>query len=204
MVVGFSSKNMMTWESRSIQGATRQEGFGLGTSPWVPFRNAFLCQAGNLSISERSVSLYLLPPGQQSLKTNLNRISYGVYWKMHIFSLHSYVCIHGVGCHLELALLSQLTCFCCKWSTDHSLRNTPLIEIWRIQHTGDHIHVNLTFLFVLSCFSCVRLFVTQWIEAHQASLSTGFSRQKHWSELPCSPSGDLPDPGMEPRSPEAP
>ena len=73
MVVGFSSKNMMTWESRSIQGATRQEGFGLGTSPWVPFWNAFLCQAGNLSISERSVSLYLLPPGQQSLKTNLNK-----------------------------------------------------------------------------------------------------------------------------------
>ena len=32
-----------------------------------------MCQAGNLSISERSVSLYLLPPGQQFLKTNLNK-----------------------------------------------------------------------------------------------------------------------------------
>ena len=50
-----------------------RKGFGLGTSPWVPFWNAFLCQAGKLPISERSVSLYLLPPGQQFLKINLNK-----------------------------------------------------------------------------------------------------------------------------------
>ena len=31
------------------------------------------------------------------------------------------------------------------------------------------------------------------IIAHQASLSTGFSRQEHWSELPCPPPGALPD-----------
>ena len=29
----------------------------------------------------------------------------------------------------------------------------------------------------------------------------GFSRQEYWSELPCPPPGDLPNPGMEPRSP---
>ena len=29
----------------------------------------------------------------------------------------------------------------------------------------------------------------------------GFSRQECWSELPCPPPGDLPNPGMEPRSP---
>ena len=27
-----------------------------------------------------------------------------------------------------------------------------------------------------------------------------FSRQEYWSELPCPPPGDLPDPGMEPAS----
>ena len=26
----------------------------------------------------------------------------------------------------------------------------------------------------------------------------GFSRQEYWSELPCPPLGDLPDPGIEP------
>ena len=35
---------------------------------------------------------------------------------------------------------------------------------------------------------------------HQAPLSLGFSRQEYWSGLPCPPPGDLPNPGIEPRS----
>ena len=34
--------------------------------------------------------------------------------------------------------------------------------------------------------SCVRLFLTPWIAAYQASPSMGFSRQKYWSGLPLS------------------
>ena len=50
--------------------------------------------------------------------------------------------------------------------------------------------------------SCVRLFVTPWTVAHQSPLSIGIlSRQEHWSELSCPPPGDLPNPGIEPRSP---
>ena len=37
--------------------------------------------------------------------------------------------------------------------------------------------------------------------AHQAPLSTGFSRQEYWRGLPFPPPGALPDPGIEPRSP---
>ena len=37
---------------------------------------------------------------------------------------------------------------------------------------------------VLSRFSCVQLFVILWTVAHQVLLSTGFSRQEHWSRLP--------------------
>ena len=51
--------------------------------------------------------------------------------------------------------------------------------------------------FVLSCFSCVRLFATPWTMTCQASLSVGFSRQEYWSGLLCPPPGDLPDPGSE-------
>ena len=40
-----------------------------------------------------------------------------------------------------------------------------------------------------------------WTIAHQAPLSMGFSRQEYWSGLPCPPTGDLPDPGIEPRPP---
>ena len=35
---------------------------------------------------------------------------------------------------------------------------------------------------------------------HQAPLSMGFSRQEHWSGLPFSPPGNLPDPGIKPMS----
>ena len=55
-------------------------------------------------------------------------------------------------------------------------------------------------LYMLSHFSCVRLFATLWTIAHQAPLSMGFSRQEYWSGLPCPSSGDLPDPGIEPAS----
>ena len=47
----------------------------------------------------------------------------------------------------------------------------------------------------------VRLFATPWTIAHQAPLSMGFSRQEYWSELPFPSPGDLPDPGIKPRSP---
>ena len=35
--------------------------------------------------------------------------------------------------------------------------------------------------YMLSCFSCVRLFVILWTIAHQASLSLGYSRQMPFS-----------------------
>ena len=37
--------------------------------------------------------------------------------------------------------------------------------------------------------------------ACQVSLSMRLSRQEYWSGLPCPSPGDLPDPGLEPRSP---
>ena len=49
--------------------------------------------------------------------------------------------------------------------------------------------------------SHVRLFATLWTIAYQASPSMGFSRQEYWSGLPFPSPGDLPDPGIEPRSP---
>ena len=51
---------------------------------------------------------------------------------------------------------------------------------------------------MLSHCSQVQLFVTLWTIAHHTPLSMGFSRQKYCSGLPCSPPGDLPDPGIEP------
>ena len=51
-------------------------------------------------------------------------------------------------------------------------------------------------------FSCVQLFATSWTVVCQAPLSMGFSRQENWSEMPFPPPRDLPNPGIEPKSPE--
>ena len=41
-----------------------------------------------------------------------------------------------------------------------------------------------------------------WTVAFRAPLSMEFSRQEYWSRLPLPTPGDLPDPTMEPGSPE--
>ena len=47
----------------------------------------------------------------------------------------------------------------------------------------------------------VQLFVTPWTVAYHVPLSMGFPGQEYWSGLPFPSPGDLPDPGIEPRSP---
>ena len=51
---------------------------------------------------------------------------------------------------------------------------------------------------MLSCFSCVWLFVTLWTVAYQAPLSMGLSRREYWSGLPRPLPGNLPDWGWNP------
>ena len=44
--------------------------------------------------------------------------------------------------------------------------------------------------------------MTPWTVAPWTPLSMVFSRQEYWSGLPFPPPGDLPNPGIEPVSPE--
>ena len=53
----------------------------------------------------------------------------------------------------------------------------------------------------VTLLSCARLFATPWTVVYKAPLSMEFSRQECWSGLPFPSPGDLPDPGIEPRSP---
>ena len=92
----------------------------------------------------------------------------------------------------HLHSLSDLP-FCCHISSDCDPAS-PLTGRHLWLHSCEHACV-------LSHFSCVPLFVTPWTIARQAPLSMGFSRQEYWSGLPCPSPGDLPDPGIEPRSP---
>ena len=49
--------------------------------------------------------------------------------------------------------------------------------------------------------SHVQLFATPWMVAHQTPLSMGFPMQEYWNGLLFPSPGDLPDPGIEARSP---
>ena len=53
----------------------------------------------------------------------------------------------------------------------------------------------------MKLLSHIRLFATPWTIAYQAPPSMRFSRQEYWSGLPFPSPGDLPYPGIEPRSP---
>ena len=53
----------------------------------------------------------------------------------------------------------------------------------------------------MKSLSRIRLLETPWTVAHQAPPFMGFSRQEYWSGLPFPFPGDLPNPGVEPRSP---
>ena len=85
----------------------------------------------------------------------------------------------------------------------------PQVLIHLSTETSDHpfpeplIQPNPRLSFHTACTlltqSC-RLFETLWSVARQAPPSLGFSRQEYWSQLPCPPPGDRPDPGIEPRS----
>ena len=53
----------------------------------------------------------------------------------------------------------------------------------------------------ITCSDAQLCFCNPWTIAHQAPLSMNFSEQEYWSGLPFLSPGDLPDPGIEPRSP---
>ena len=53
----------------------------------------------------------------------------------------------------------------------------------------------------VSSLSCVQLFATSWTVALQAPLSMEFSRPEYGSGQPFPSLGDLPNPGIKPRSP---
>ena len=83
------------------------------------------------------------------------------------------------------------------------------LQVFRPLQKRVHVsECNLCILHIISVavpsLSCVRLFAAPHTVAGQAPLSVEFSRQEYWSGLPFPFPGDLPDPGMEPLSPQSP
>ena len=92
--------------------------------------------------------------------------------------------------------------------------SSGLVLVYFSPHYGSYfpasLYISYSFLgcqivnFILLCvklLSHVQLFASPWTVACQAPLSMGFSRQKYWSGLPFPSPGNLPNPGIKPRSP---
>ena len=94
----------------------------------------------------------------------------------------------------------------------HRIRNQIANIRWIIEKARE-FQKNIYFCFIdyAKAFDCVKvkvkslnrvqLFMTPWTVAYQAPLSMEFARQEYWSGLLFPSPGDLPDPGIEPRSP---
>ena len=67
----------------------------------------------------------------------------------------------------------------------------------QVKHNLLYIHMKVKVLDI----QFIRVFVTHWTIASQASWSMGFSRQEYWSRWPFPSPGDLPYPGIKPKSP---
>ena len=71
--------------------------------------------------------------------------------------------------------------------------------------TNNVEHLIMPFLYLLcwkvKSLSRIQLFGAPWTVVHKAPPFMGFSRQEYWSELLFPSPGDLPNPGIKPRSP---
>ena len=75
-----------------------------------------------------------------------------------------------------------------------------IYRFWRLG-CGTSMGRGILYSACAQLLSHVWLFTTPWTVAHQAPLSMEFSRQEYWSGLPVPSPGDVPDPGIKPRSP---
>ena len=96
-----------------------------------------------------------------------------------------------LGTCVELPRAKLLKCEDAPLAHRAALPNTPFQAPWVLgQGGGGGLLTKL----------CPTLAIS-WYVACQAPLSMGFFRQEYWSGLPFPSPGDLPHPGIEPRSP---
>ena len=100
-----------------------------------------------------------------------------------VLSIGSF-CPHRVGVY-------YLPGRCMCWSTWKLPKPDATGILWRLSQ----VHVHAQWL------SCVQLFEAPWTVACQTPPPMEFSRQEYWSGLPFPSPGDLPKPGVDPRSP---
>ena len=118
-----------------------------------------------------------------------------------LWILYFHVCVflkHGSCVKYSVLVLHQLPSFLVLGAV-----SITHLHFWKLDPSGSGTNSShrLWSLVPVKLLSRVQLFVTPWTAAYQAPPSMEFSRQEYWSGLPFPSPGDLPDPGITPRSP---
>ena len=131
----------------------------------------------NMSIKElQNTLIFLSTLFKEYLQTEYESSPYDLYLHFtYVSTFITFALTFSVSCSLVLHLIIYVL----KWNALY----------------GHEVKVKVKSL------SCVLLFATPWTVAYHAPLSMRFSRQEYWSGLPFPSPGDLPDPGIELRSP---
>ena len=97
----------------------------------------------------------------------------------------------------QLTPISPKIIFYTMWPMQTDLGNLELVSCCRPHFAGESKLISKN----THRLRRVQLFVTLWAAAHQAPLSTRFSRQEYWSGFPFLTPGNLLDPRISPMSP---
>ena len=103
--------------------------------------------------------------------------------------------LRGDSCSVVTVLTRKIGCCCCCRYCNFVVR-TPNLSSTLLTHFEVHVRAQ--------SLSHVQHFATPWAVACHAPLFVGFPRQEYWSGLPFPSPGDLPNPGIEPKSPVPP
>ena len=136
-------------------------------------------------------------------KLTSNPIVLSHKWLFNILSCHSTTSLFLINFHLLYINTTSkfVRYFCSSMCWDVNLKVFPS-HSWLDMYGPLGLYIGMIHPCIkVKSLSHVRLFGSPWPVAYQDSPSMGFSRQKYWSGLPFPSPGNLPDPGIELRSP---
>ena len=212
----------MTWFSRSLLYLKCSAYLFLGPRGWkataekkilVPAHSGWLCSA----YPSNSYTALQIPPERWS-----GHFIYCAYlYKVIFFTMTHFIKLKGDPGKSQYWIMIKIYQLLHSYIRLYITNDAIWAHTWKAVSTFNHFpessrvlstvrfQIRQSFIFLIwekyvcCCawsLSHVRLFAIPWTVPARFLCPWGFFRQEYWNELPCPPPGDLPNPGIEPRS----
>ena len=137
-------------------------------------------------------------PLEKGKATHSSILAWRIPWTCIVYGVAESDTTEGHSLSLSLDLLYSLL-------EENGFLQCVCVCVYTHVHIAKYIHVKYMYTYMegwwLGAKFCPTL-ATPWTVACEAPLSMGFPRQEYWSGLPFPSLGDLPNLGIEPRSPQ--